>query len=211
MDETSDIDYERGNLTNKEKSDKHREEGNDQYEDGKYFAAITSYNKALVYARDDRTRAAMCYGNRSAVYLELKYFDHCLRNIDLAEPYFPVNAKQKLYDRRTECQKIMKMHSDESLHTFKHEFKLSYDANPKIPFFIDALKLRENSEDGKHLITTRDLKAGDVIAVINKPWKNPVPNFMDANYVLGCYTCGDTNNGDLILGKCQGKLKLLFA
>lgn len=98
----------------------------------------------------------------------------------------------------------METSDDKNLHAFKHEFKLSYKANPKIPFFIDALELREDAKNGKHLITTRDLKGGDVIAVIDKPWRAPVSS-MKVDYLIGCYTCADTNNGDLIPGKCQGE------
>lgn len=191
----------------KKKSDEFRRIGNKLFGESKHFGAIALYNKALVCARNHPDLAALCYGNRSAVYFELNCFKHCLHNIDLAEPHFPANNLQRLLDRREQCLIRMKTIVDQSLEVFEHEFKLSYKSNPKIPFFIDALELKEDAKYpkyGKHLITSSNLKSGDVIAVIDKPWKAPVSN-LDVNYITGCYTCGNTRNGDLIPAKCQGE------
>jgi len=185
-------------------ADEYRVKGNQLFAKGEYFGAIAQYNKALVCARFDKEQAALCYANRSAVYLELEYYQHCLHNIELAEPNFPPDKIQNLHDRRNRCLELMKTKEDKALKVFDHDFKLSYEPNPKIPFFIDALELKDDPKLGKNLITTRDLKAGDVIAVIDKPWRVPICN-LEVNYVLGCYTCADTNNGDLIPGKCQGE------
>lgn len=188
-----------------ESADKYRKEGNKLFDEGKLFAAIAQYNKSLVCARDDPARAALCYGNRSAVYLALECFKHCLHSIELAEPNFPPANIQRLRDRRERCLELMRKIPDKSYDVFKHDYKLSYKPNPKLPFFIDALEVRENLKYGKHLITNRDLNAGDVIAVMDKPWRAPIAR-LDVNHILGCYQCGDTRNGDLIPGKCQGRL-----
>lgn len=189
----------------RQKSDDYRKIGNRLFTKGQHFAAIAQYNKALVCARNHPDLASLCYGNRSAVYLKLKFFKNCLHNIDLAEPHFPADSISKLHNRRKQCLKLMETSVDQGTDVFDHKFKMSYKANPKIPFFIDALELKEDAKYGKHAITTIDLKAGDVIAVIDKPWCAPVSN-LKADYILGCYMCGDTKNGDLIHGKCQGKL-----
>jgi tetratricopeptide (TPR) repeat protein len=188
-------------------SDKLREKGNQLYREKKYFAAIVQYNQALSASRDDDSRKSLCFANRSAVYLKLEYFQHCIHNIDLAMPNYPADKIDKLKDRRKKCRAMMKTNVDKAMKVFKHEFKLSYEPNPKLPFFIDALELREDSTYGNHLITTRDLKAGDVIAVIDKPWRQPAFR-ISQNNMMACYTCADTNNGDLIPGKCQGELVL---
>lgn len=83
------VDWE--HLADAKYSDEYRKKGNKLFGEAKYFGAIAQYNKALVCARNDPERAALCYGNRSAVYLEMEYFKHCLHNIDLAEPNFPAD------------------------------------------------------------------------------------------------------------------------
>jgi hypothetical protein len=44
-------------------------------------------------------------------------------------------------------------------------FKLSYQANPKIPFIVDCLEMREDEKYGRGIYATCDLNAGDVIAI----------------------------------------------
>lgn len=187
-----------------ENSDKFREEGNRLYTQGQFFAAIAQYNKALIYARKDPYRMAMCYSNRSAVYLKLEYFAHCLNNISLAEPHYPKDKIQKLHDRRQQCLVLMAKCDEKSLADLDHDFKLSYEPNKRLPFFIDAIEMREDDTFGKQLITTRDLKAGDVIAVIDKPLGRAIYS-IHQNHPMGCYTCFKTNNGDLVPGDCAGE------
>lgn len=194
------------NLADLRESDKLREEGNKLFKEKKYFPALTQYNKALLFCSDDPSRAALCYGNRSAVYFHLGYLHHCLNNIDLAEPNYPASKIQKLHDRRRQCDELLSESPevDKAVEPFKHTSKLSYDANEKLPFFIDALQLGNfNDEIGRGLITTCDLKAGDVIAVFDQPMRLPVNNIA-ANHILACYHCFKVNNGDLIPGgKCE--------
>lgn len=169
---------------------------------------LTQYNKALAIAQNDDVQTSLCYANRSAVYLELEYFKHCLHNIDLAEKNYPKEKIQKLHDRRQQCLNMMNNSVDKAIHPFTHKFQLSYEPNPKIPFFIDSIQFKEDKTFGKHLITTKKLKAGDVIAVIPDPWRVPIFN-LNFDYVYGCYTCFKTNNGDLIPGSCKGQFILV--
>lgn len=186
--------------------EEYRQAGNKLFKGEKYFGALTQYNKALATSQNEKNRASLCYANRSAVYMELGYYKHCLHNIELAEEGYPRENIQKLYDRREKCLKLMKNSPDKSVHPFEHKFNLSYEPNPRIPFFIDAIQLKKDETFGNHLITTRKLKAGDVIAVISDPWKVPIFN-LNFDYVFGCYTCFNANNGDLIPGSCcKGKI-----
>lgn len=184
-------------------SDELRKKGYELYKKDKYFDAINEYNRALVLARDDDVRKSLCYKRRAAVFLKLEYFEHCMHNIELAVPHCPDSKLFKLHRLLEKCQEAMKTTADAGAIPFKHEFKLSYEANPKIPFFIDALELKEDSVDGKHMITTKDLKAGDVVAVIDEPLRlSAFKN--DQKAMMGCFTCGDKNYGDLIPGECPG-------
>jgi len=211
MDKFDKSKYEVRVTNNIKLSEEFRNRGNQLYAAGNYFAAIVHYNRSMLMARGNQLVNSLCYANRAAVYLNLNYFEHCLHNLDLAEPNYPPEKIHKLHERRQKCLEMMKSNVDEGLKAFKHEFKLSYEPNPKLPFFIDALELHEDEKYGKHLITTRDLKAGDVIAVMDEPWKmSALSKFQ--NHMMGCYTCADANNGDLIPGrcdeeeKCEGKL-----
>lgn len=91
-----------------------------------------------------------------------------------------------------------------AIETPRNPFKLSYDVNPKLPFFINALEMRENAKFGKHLVTTRNLLAGDVIAVINPHFIVLTKKAIDL--VSVCYNCLKINDLDLIVtGGCKGE------
>lgn len=186
-------------------SDEYRDEGNKLFMQDRFVAALAQYNHALVFCRSDPVRSALCYGNRSAVYIKLNYFDHCLNNIKLAEKHYPREKIQKLLDRRDRCIRMMRKVPDKSMKPLDHSFTLSYEANPTIPCFIEAIKFER---DKNRLITTRDLQTGNVIAILDNSWRVPV-NDPYANYLISCYNCISLNNGDLIAGECSGKAQLM--
>lgn len=64
-----------------------------------------------------------------------------------------------------------KCESDEDFSSYidgREDFELSYEANPKIPWIVNCLELKEDDINGKHIITKIDLNVGDVI-VVEKP------------------------------------------
>lgn len=175
-------------------SDDFRRGGNKQFEAGNYCGALISYNEALVRAGSDKVRAALCYGNRSAAYLQLKCFRLCLNNIDLAEPHFPADKISRLHERRERCLKMMMDSLDrETTKPFGEPMQLSYPANPKLPFFIDAIEMRRDKVFGRQLVTTKDLKAGDVVMLCDE-------NVLLANASFNAFECGNcmrSNNFNL--------------
>lgn len=103
----------------------------------------------------------MAYGNRSAVYFSLKKYDECLLNIAWARANYPADKIQKLNEREEKCKEMKASTVYDPIDDAWDFFKLSYPANPKIPFLIEDIEMR--SDGG--IYTKRDLKAGDVIAI----------------------------------------------
>lgn len=189
-------------------SSKARKLGNRSFRDRDHGDALRYFNWALINAGEDAVQTSMAYLDRAAVYLHLGFYKHCLHNLDLAEPNLPQTKIQKLNERRARCTRLMNNRQEAQIDPPDYFSQLSYPANPKLPFFIDALELRENETFGRHIVTTRDLKAGDVAAVFEKPW-----NFHDTSEVTvtnGCYHCMKVNDLDLVPGvECRGgELKL---
>lgn len=154
---------------NKELSDIFRSQGNTEYENGNNFEALLHYNQSLCFADEDQ--AALCYGNRSAVYFRLKLYRDCLNNISFARKNYPKEKMNKLEQREEKCliQYLEELDSDQSDVDGIHNneiFKLSYPANPKLPFFANCIELKEDSTIGPHIVTNRDLQAGDIIAIV---------------------------------------------
>jgi SET and MYND domain-containing protein 4 len=135
---------------------KHRRQGNSMYQQSKFYEALESYNKSLMFAFPNSLERALAFGNRSAVYLEVLEYQLCLENIQLArDSGYPIEKQQILDDREEKCKKLMESEvksDDDDPWTF---FKLSYPANKKIPFIVDCLELKKNEEFGRHIVTNR--------------------------------------------------------
>jgi SET domain len=139
------------------------------FRDGNNYKALLCYNRSLLNAKKsgNNINLALAYGNRSAVYIAMHEFTLCLENIKLAKDYgYPRDKLPRLIEREENCKKLMKEAKkpdpDDDPRNF---FKLSYPANRKVPFIIDGLEMREDEKFGRGIYTTRDLKAGDIIAI----------------------------------------------
>lgn len=169
-----------------------------EMENGDYSMAINSYNKALISSCDDANLTSFCYAERATIFLKLGFYKHCIENIELAKASgYPAEDMPKLLDKEQKCLKTMKKFSNNktSNKLFVKYFKLSHDEpNPKLPFFAQCLKLGEDSTYGRYLKTTRDLKAGDIIAIIENYLAFPLDGLRNSQ----CFNCLKKNDLSLI-------------
>lgn len=139
---------------------------NDVYERRHYCEALLSYNHSLCYALPNTRIASVGYAKRSLVYFDLKEYELCLANIELAiENHNPVDEPLNLDDLKSECIELMKTHRPAPDEDPLNFFRLSHPPNVKLPPLSECLELRVNQKFGRHLITTRDLAVGDIVAV----------------------------------------------
>ena len=168
-----------------EKSNEFRLIGNDYFRDRNWFFALFNYNKSIAYAKSENL-AALGYGNRSAVYFEVKLYEDCLATIQLAlENGYPANKKAKLIEREANCKELMTKGIDEEAEDLWDFFKLSYPANEKIPWIVDCVEVRRTKKYGRGIYAKQDLKAGDIICI-----EKPVFNYTkEENGYYHCYNC----------------------
>lgn len=147
-------------------AENYRNEGNAYFRRQNYFDALMQYNQSLCFAETGTASVGLAFANRSAVYVKLNQFFLCLENIQLARKHkYPDDNLEKLDQREKECREIMKtLKPNPDDDPFKF-FKLSYPANKKYPGIVDCIELRNNQKFGNHLITTQNLKPGDIIAI----------------------------------------------
>jgi hypothetical protein len=189
-----------------------REKGNTFYKRKFYFEALLSYNKSLCYADSPQLRS-LAYANRSAVFFELKSYSKCLQNIKWArDNEYPSDKIKKLDEREQNCRDLIDPNKDEfqdnptlarwtGIHDF---FKLSHPANEKIPFIVDCLELKRDDKYGRGIYATKDLKAGEIIAIDEIFIK-----LFDLNFSYRrCFTCMSTNMLSLI--PCVYSSKFVF-
>jgi SET and MYND domain-containing protein 4 len=136
----------------------YRDQGNLKYRQKIYFDALEFYNRSLMSAEPDSVERSFAFANRSAVYLEMKNYQLCLDNIQLARNSgYPVEKLQTLKSREEKCKELMESEVKSDDDDPWNFFKLSYPANEKIPFIAACLELKKNEKFGRHIVTNRGL------------------------------------------------------
>lgn len=97
----------------------------------------------------------------------MKLYRECLRCINLAKSSNPSEQLESLLIQMTD--KVQGEETAIDLESKKISLNLSYPSNEKIPFIANCLELRTNEEFGRHIVTTRDLKVGDVV-IMERPF-----------------------------------------
>lgn len=171
-----------------------------------YIKAVELYNESIALAADNSEALAMAYANRSAICFELKEYADCLENIRLArENPYPANLLPKLEQREEACKVLMsKVDYEKPKIDQPLALKLSYKSNPRIPHIAECLELVQDEKFGRYLITNRDLKAGDVVA-LEKPFSKVLDTKL---HYINCNYCLDDNF--LILKPCKGCTIAMF-
>lgn len=183
-----------------EEADKLRAQGNDFYHNGDYCKALLAYNNSLCFAEPGTEAVGLAYGNRSAVYFSLQEYELCLANIELARTHnYPLGRRQALRQHAFKAKQQLDKEGPKPEDDRARFFKMSYPRNPKYPFLADCLEMRQDAEDGKHVITTKDLKPGDVIAVTD-------PCFVSFDQRARLHHCGNCINNSMKLSliPCAG-------
>lgn len=148
----------------------------------------------LCYALPGSEQIPLAYSIRSAIYCEVGNYALAIENIAKAiETGIPDEKKPQLMYREEYCKTMMQKYGPAKNPDISSLFKLSQPPHSQIPFIADCLKLGKDERFGKHIVTTKDLKAGDVIAV-----ETAVIGWPSQSYpVAACNFCGKTNHGSL--------------
>lgn len=176
-------------MKNNEKANEFRAIGNQHYQLHEFFEAIINYNKSLCHAQPNSTEFSLAFANRSAVYFEIEEYEICMENIQLAINFsYPKDKIEILVDRFERCREILfYQQCDKNKEEKFSLLKLSHPPHAKIPFIADCVEMRDDKGEyyGRHLVTTRDLRAGDIIA-IEKPFYKFL---MNSSRFSNCANC----------------------
>lgn len=171
---------------NNEVANEFRASGNQNYKSLKFYDALLCYNKSLCNARPNSIEFSLGFANRSAVYFEIEAYEHCIENIELAITFgYPKDKLETLADRLERCYEILACSEEKKVENDFSLLKLSRPSHARLPFIVDCLELRHSKRYGNHLVTTRELKAGEIIA-IEKPFHKFIMN--DARF-SNCANC----------------------
>uniref|UniRef100_A0A182RXM2 SET domain-containing protein n=1 Tax=Anopheles funestus TaxID=62324 RepID=A0A182RXM2_ANOFN len=163
--------------------------------------ATKYYNHSIAHAEKGSEERAIAYANRSFVCLQYERYEECLVNIRLArESNCPERLMEKLNRREAAAlDGLLKPHTDTGIEREDvDELKLSYNSHKNVPQMVECLELHRNERFGRHMVTTRKLKAGDIL-MIEKPFATML--YDDAK-LTRCAHCHDIK--PLILIPCEG-------
>lgn len=134
-----------------------------------YFKALEYYNQSICHATSESENLSIGYANRSAIYFAWQKYDVCLENIRRArEAGYPERLMDKLDKREAECLKFVNVNNNDD-EKVEDELmlapKLSFPPHPTVPFIAECLELHESNQYGRFVVTNRDLKVGQVVAI----------------------------------------------
>lgn len=178
-----------------------REQGKKLFAEEKYLNAMIKFNCGLTLAEKGSTEEGMAYANRSSCFYHLKMMKECLFDIQMAKKSnYPKQLMEKLDKRISTCTRSMNDKQFMCGIFHAREPKLSFNEHLEFAGIADCLKIQENDEFGRHIITTSDLKIGQTI-LIEQPF-SVIPKrfytkgrqrcnncFEDCKNFITCYNC----------------------
>lgn len=132
----------------------------------KYTEALENYNQCLRFAEDKSQVLSDAYAGRAKVYCEAQQLEKCIDNIQCAIDTCVRDEKREEFQKlREHCENLRNVASAGGDNDPWSFFKLTRPAHQKIPFIADCLEVRENDLYGRYIMTTSDLKTGDIVVV----------------------------------------------
>uniref|UniRef100_A0A904A5V9 MYND-type domain-containing protein n=1 Tax=Anopheles quadriannulatus TaxID=34691 RepID=A0A904A5V9_ANOQN len=156
----------------------------------RYIEAMKLYNECIAFSAKGSEERSLAYGNRSFICLKMERFEDCLQNIRLArESNYPKHLNEKLNLREKEAKQALSKARNQNATKVSpevvEELQLSFPAHENAPQLANCLALGRDDQYGRHVVTNRKLKVGDVV-MIEKPF---VTVTMDTCQYVWCDFC----------------------
>lgn len=173
-------------------SDSIRNEGNAYFRMGQYVEAMEMYSVSLIFAEPGTDNVSFGYANRATCFMNMKLYDECLCDIELAVKANYPNMP-KLTQRKNNCEQLKQKHHAKE----PFEPKLSFNPHEKFPCMADVLAIHQNERFGRHMVAKCDIDVGQTVLV-------------EENYVsltgnvdrVQCYTCMQSMKNFIACSKC---------
>lgn len=139
----------------------HRQNGNKLFAEKKWSKAMNSYNRSLCLAeKSPSENVSLAYANRSACFFELKMYDKCLVDIELAkEAKYPERIMYKLDKRQNKCLHLIAVGGQPE----PFQPKLSFEPDDKFPCMANVLEINCNKEFGRLVTSKCDIAVGQTV------------------------------------------------
>lgn len=155
---------------NNELSLQFRNEGNSAFSGKNWHLAIDLYNKSLCFAENGSENIGLAFGNRSACFFNLKMFNKCLIDIDMAlKSNYPDRLVEKLETRRNNGLKLI----EDGLEFVPNVPVLTFEPKMMFPSMGNILQIEKNKKFGRLIKTNADVAVGETV-LVEKAYVNKV-------------------------------------
>lgn len=168
-----------------------------------FLNAVEMFNQSLCYAPPDSPLIGNLYANRANCFFSMGLYEECLHSLELAtaEEGIPNDRRCQLEERMRTCMELLR---NQNNCTSKIKIKLSHPPNPRVPMIIEGLRVEENAQFGRYVVSDVDLKVGDVICI-----EDPFVFGLEPNQRYNrCTNCAIEALHQLI--PCQGCTNAMF-
>lgn len=173
---------------------KYRQAGNAEIERKNIKEAMELYNKSLCFAEAGSELASLAYANRSYCFLNLKMYQKCLSDIQLAKnDNYPEKLKWKLEQRESEC--VNRLKTADNKKTF--DPTLSFRSDEKIPGMANAIKIERNEKFGRHIVAQCDIEEDKTVLI-----EEPMFKLLMSGEYKKCMVCLKENENLIPCTKC---------
>lgn len=118
-----------------------RMRGNQQFKAKDWDEAMNLYNKSLRHAPNDSENISLAYANRSVCFFQMKKYEQCLADIELAKKAnYPKRLAHKLVEREAACLKLMTDEPTKMVQKVKINIEVS-DANTNFSCLVNAINI----------------------------------------------------------------------
>ena len=120
-----------------------------------FHQAIEFYNQSLKFAEANSDDMSLAYASRSACFFNLKKYEQCLVDIELAKKA-NYNGAHNLDERKNKC---LNMKNEEP----EFEPKLSFPCSEDRPSLANILNMQISEKYGRSVVTDSDIEVGQVV------------------------------------------------
>lgn len=113
-----------------------------------YLEALQFYNSCLRFAINNSPESSSAFASRAEIYYKIGLHAECIENIQMARnsENLIIEEMKKLKELEEKCESERRNGSN----TYESDkwdfFKLSHEANKKIPFIADCLEVRRKKK-----------------------------------------------------------------
>lgn len=123
--------------------------------------AIELYNESLCFA-ENGTCLSIAYANRSACFFNLRMYEKCLIDIDLAiENNYSKHLVPNLIERKNQCLSNI----ENELQIKERELQLDFTPNETFPGMSNAMNIEKDQDQRYSMIAAQNIDVGQIVAI----------------------------------------------